>query len=114
MVQAKLVKGAALWETVTILIDGKNVGDEDSLALGKWDGSPCLGSRYDRRDGQKTEIGFPYSFSHASWFVLPNWMHTAVLSAALSSGQITPQQFQEAVKFLEESLNDHYAGGAKP
>ena len=96
MVHATKVKGAALWETKRILVDGKNIGDSDSLALGCWDGQPCLGSRYDRRDGQKDEIGFPFVFGNPAWFVLPAWMEAAVLNVA----PISEHSRSEAFAFL--------------
>jgi hypothetical protein len=102
MVRARTVKGADLWQTVDILIDGEDQGDNDSLAVGYWNGVPCLGSRYDRRDDQKTEIGFPYVYAHPCWCVRPDWMNAGIIAVS----NLDQAKRKKAMAFLADGVRE--------
>ena len=57
----------AHWNLVTVLDDrGPN---DTSLAVGRWDGNPCLAIRWNGCDGAR--VGNPQSRGLPTWFILP-------------------------------------------
>ncbi len=67
MKPADVVSPKRRWQTITILRDTGN--DNDSLALGNWDGSPALGMRWN--GDNNSDIGNPQSRGQATWFIVP-------------------------------------------
>ena len=57
----------AHWNLVTVLED-RGPGDT-SLAVGRWDGQPCLAIRWNGSEG--SPVGNPQSRGLPTWFILP-------------------------------------------
>ena len=87
------------WVTVEILSDE---GERKSaLALGKWDGKPALGLRW---NGDKdNRIGNPQSRGLATWFIVPKRYNRAILeSPGLHQDTLNQDKLNFAVRSLKE------------
>jgi hypothetical protein len=84
MVKASTIGDYGEWELKDILIEGADQDYSDnSLAIGWWDGTPVLASRYDVRLNQASRCGYPFGQGGAPrWYVLPEWMWVGVVAAA--------------------------------
>lgn len=70
------------WELIDVLY---NAGDDDAaLAIGRWDGTPVLASRWNGTDKDKDKgIGNPQSRGIPTWFILPEWLNESTLKSAI-------------------------------
>src|SRR5260370_29274472 len=84
----------AHWELVAVLIDGGE--GKGAYALGRWDGAPCIGFRWNGTDDNP--IGNPQSRGLSTWTILDDNLHEAVI------GLLPPQQQSEARRFFGTAL----------
>jgi hypothetical protein len=73
----------AHWKLIEVLRNGERDGhgeDDASLAIGEWDGVRRLAMRWNGRS-KDPGIGNPQSRGLPTWFVLPVWMHQALLDS---------------------------------
>ena len=73
------------WRLIEVLWDGR--ADEDSVAIGMWDGSPVLAMRWNGT-AKDNDIGHPQSRGLPTWFILPEWSYGGVLEAAKLETQV--------------------------
>lgn len=101
------------WEVpLTVIFDG-GAKDKSSLgfsiAYGKYvydrneEAMPCLALRWNGNDnvsadGKMRELGMPFSFGHATWFVLPDL--NGLYKVIIESDLIPAHKRQTAYKFL--------------
>jgi hypothetical protein len=66
------------WTLIDVLCQHGG-GDENwwALALGRWDGVPCLAARWNGADNKESK-GNPISRGYPIWFILPDEMAEAV------------------------------------
>ena len=64
----KVVSPIVHWLINRILVNGPKVGTDWSLAIGTWDGEPCIAKRW---DGEPDGKGYPISSGYPVWFIEP-------------------------------------------
>ena len=77
-----------------VLYDGGE--GQDALAIGRWDGKPCLAIRWNGQGA--SPVGSPQSRGLPTWFILPEWMYDALLG----NSRISLDDRIKARKFLKE------------
>lgn len=65
-----------MWELRRVLVAGST--NEPAYALGKWDGNPCIGTRWNGTDNRP--LGFPNIFGAPCWHILDSMLHDAVIA----------------------------------
>lgn len=66
------------WRLMKVLWNSGDGGA--ALALGLWDGEPCLAMRWNGQS-RTSGVGSPQSRGLPTWFILPNEFKDAILSA---------------------------------
>ena len=82
------------WRLIAVLDPGAE--GTTSLALGTWDDKPRLGMRWNGTE--KSPVGNPQSRGLATWFMLEEKYHEAILQ----SGLLTPDKLVLARHFFPE------------
>ncbi len=80
----EVVSPKTRWQLIAVLLD--RGGDDCSYALGKWDGNPCIGFRWNGTDDNP--LGNPQSRGLATWVILDPNLHHAVLSLVSSDMRV--------------------------
>ena len=68
------------WSLIEVL-DDKGEG-APALALGRWEGNPVVGIRWNGRSEEGKTLGNPQSRALSTWFILPSWAVWGVLRTA--------------------------------
>ncbi len=74
------------WILIEVLYDGGD--NEDSLAVGEWDGQRRLATRW---NGNGKEIGNPQSRGLSTWFIMPPRYNEKMLES-FSSKELPPNK----------------------
>lgn len=86
------------WESITVLLDNGWY----SIIFGIFDGDECLGERW---NGNGKDRGFPSTHGHPQWHVVPEFLQSAVLQAALDEIKRSPYKGSKIHKnFIIEKL----------
>lgn len=64
------------WTLIAVLDNGKT--DRAALCLGRWDGKPVLGMRWN--GDSENRVGNPQSRGLATWFILAQKYNEAIIS----------------------------------
>lgn len=79
------------WALIKVLHDG---GEEDySIALGRWDGKPVIGMRWNGTEA--SPIGNPQSRGLPTWFIVPSNYQDSILE------QLSKDMVSFVKKFFE-------------
>jgi len=62
-----------------------------SVAVGRWDGQPCLGIRWNCNESRP--VGNPQSRGLPTWFIVPKELEAAILSTLTSNSQALARTF---------------------
>jgi hypothetical protein len=76
------------WSLTHVLEDGAKAdsyGNRLAIAIGKWEGSPALGMRWNGSKGKP--IGTPQSRGLPTWFIIPRRLEDAVIKTLSSDNQ---------------------------
>jgi hypothetical protein len=67
------------WSTIKVLVQGS--AETMAIALGKWDGTPVIGIRWNGSD--TSPVGHPQSRGLSTWFVVERGPYTDAIVEAL-------------------------------
>jgi len=76
------------WSLTHVLEDGAKAdsyGNRVAIAIGKWNGSPALGMRWNGSKGKP--IGSPQSRGLPTWFIVPRRLEDAMIRTLSSDNQ---------------------------
>ena len=80
------------FKTEEILYNGKGF----SVAYGIWEGgSPVIAMRW---DGEGEEVGYPKSFGHPVWFIIPDDLMVPILKSLLEKEESKKEQILNVLK----------------
>lgn len=76
------------WSLIRVLETGDapdSNGERVAIAIGKWDGHPVLGMRWN--GDEERPIGTPQSRGLPTWFIIPRRLHDAVIETLSKDDQ---------------------------
>jgi hypothetical protein len=85
------------WSLIKVLYDGgegKDDGENYSIALGRWDNQPAIGMRWN--GGEGSPIGNPQSRGLPTWFLVPKKYEESILD------QVSKDMRTFVTKFFEK------------
>jgi len=84
----KVTSPRRMWSLTRVLEFGEHPdshGDRVAIAIGRWEGSPCLGMRWNG-DADRP-IGTPQSRGLPTWFIIPKRLHDGVIATLSTDDQ---------------------------
>ena len=72
------------WTLIKVLFKG--APEDYSIALGKWEGHPCLAMRWNAYKGRP--VGHPHTRGLPTWFVIPKQIEDSIISTLSSESKV--------------------------
>lgn len=89
------------FDTQTIIYSNQGF----SIAWGRWeDGSMVLGMRW---DGNETDQGYPKTFGHPVWFIIPQNLRIPILQSLLTQPNINLREMLDVLSTLLSDKKEH-------
>lgn len=80
-----------------------------SIAWGNWEGEEpeAIAMRWDGKEG---ELGFPNSYGHPTWFLLPRELTLPILGMLITHGAFTEEEEEHLRESIKYSMWDKLDG----